>query len=42
VMTGERLRATEIAGLAAGGIVAPETSYRLAPYKAGAPRGQLE
>src|SRR6266566_5300676 len=32
IMTGERLRATEIAALAAGGIVAPETSYRLAPY----------
>ena len=41
-MTGERLRAAEIAGLAAGGIIAPETSYRLAPYRAGVPRGQLE
>src|SRR5882724_1385414 len=42
IMTGERLRAAEIAGLAAGGIIAPETSYRLAPYRAGVPRGQLE
>ncbi len=42
IMTGERMRAAEIAGLAAGGIVAPETSYRLAPYKPGVPRGQLE
>src|SRR2546427_4354083 len=33
IMTGERLRATEIAALAAGGIVAPETSYRLPPYQ---------
>jgi hypothetical protein len=42
LMTGERLRAAEIAGLSAGGIVAPETSYRLAPYRAGVPRGQME
>jgi len=42
IMTGERLRAAEIAGLAAGGIIAPETSYRLAPYRAGVARGQLE
>jgi hypothetical protein len=42
VMTGERLRAAEIAGLSAGGIIAPETSYRLAPYRPGVPRGQLE
>src|SRR6267142_1473988 len=42
IMTGERLRAAEIAGLAVGGIIAPETSYRLAPYRAGVARGQLE
>jgi hypothetical protein len=42
IMTGERLRAAEIAGLAAGGIIAPETSYRLAPYRAGVARGQVE
>jgi len=42
LMSCERLRATEIAGLASGGIVSPETSYRLAPYKPGVPRGQLE
>jgi hypothetical protein len=42
LMTGDRLRASEIAGLSAGGIIAPETSYRLAPYKPGVPRGQLE
>jgi hypothetical protein len=42
LMTGERLRAAGIAALSAGGILAPETSYRLAPYRSGAPRGQLE
>ena len=42
LMTGERLRAAEIAALSAGGILAPETSYRLAPYRSGVPRGQLE
>ena len=42
IMTGERLRAAEIAGLAVGGIIASETSYRLAPYRAGVARGQLE
>jgi hypothetical protein len=31
-----------IAELSAGGLVSPETSYRLAPYKAGVARGQLE
>jgi hypothetical protein len=42
LMAGDRMGAAEIAGLSAVGIVAPETSYLLAPYKAGAPRGQLE
>jgi hypothetical protein len=42
VMTGERLGPAQIASFAAGGIVAPETSYRLAPYRPGVPRGQLE
>jgi len=42
LMAGDRMGAAEIAGLSAAGIVAPETSYLLAPYKAGAPRGQLE
>lgn len=42
VMAGDRMGAPEIAALSAGGIIAPETSYRLAPYRHGAPRGQLD
>jgi len=42
LMAGDRMDAAAIAQLSSGGIVAPETSYRLAPYRKGAPRGQLE
>ena len=42
VMAGDRMGAAEIAALSAGGIIAPETSYQLAPYRKGAPRGQLD
>jgi molybdopterin biosynthesis enzyme len=42
VMAGDRMGAAEIAALSAGGIIAPEASYRLAPYRRGAPRGQLD
>jgi molybdopterin biosynthesis enzyme len=42
LMVGDRMGAAQIAELSAAGIVAPETSYLLAPYKGGVPRGQLE
>jgi hypothetical protein len=42
LMTGERVEAAQLAELSAGGLIAPETSYRLAPYRKGLPRGQLE
>ena len=42
LMAGDRMDAAAIAQLSSGGIVAPETSYRLAPYRKGVPRGQLE
>jgi molybdopterin biosynthesis enzyme len=42
LMAGDRMDAAAIADLSAGGLLAPETSWRLAPYRAGVPRGQLE
>jgi len=42
LMAGDRMDAAGIAALSSGGIIAPETSYRLAPYRKGVPRGQLE
>ena len=42
LMTGERLGAAQLAELSAGGLISPETSYRIAPYRKGLPRGQLE
>ena len=42
LMAGDRMDAVGIAALSSGGILAPETSYRLAPYRKGVPRGQLE
>lgn len=42
LMAGDHMGAPELAELSAGGIISPETSYRLAPYKKGVPRGQLE
>jgi len=42
LMAGDRMGAASIAELSSGGIIAPETSYRLAPYRKGVARGQLE
>ena len=42
LMTGARVGAEELAGLSVGGIVTPENSLRLAPYRKGISRGQLE
>lgn len=42
LMAGERMDVTAIAELSAGGLFAEESSYRLAPYRRGVPRGQLE
>jgi hypothetical protein len=42
VMAGDRMGPAEIAALSAGGIIAPEVSFRLAPYRRGAPRGHLD
>src|SRR2546427_336402 len=42
LMAGDRMDAAGIAALSSGGIIAPETSYRLPPYRKGVPRGQLE
>lgn len=42
LLAGDRMGAPELAALSAGGLIAPETSYRLAPYRAGVARGQLE
>jgi hypothetical protein len=42
LMAGDHLGAAQLAELSAGGIIAPECSYRLAPYRKGLPRGQLD
>jgi len=42
LMAGERMTVEAIAKLSAGGLIAAESSYSLAPYKRGVPRGQLE
>jgi hypothetical protein len=42
IMTGAHASAEELAQLSAGGLIAPEVSFRLAPYRKGFPRGQLE
>ncbi|HEY6910946.1 MAG TPA: hypothetical protein VI356_16335 [Myxococcales bacterium] len=42
LMAGDRMDAKAIAELSAGGLLAPASSYFLAPYKSGVPRGQLE
>jgi hypothetical protein len=42
LMTGDRMGSAQLAELSAGGIISAETSYRLAPYKKGIPRGQLD
>jgi hypothetical protein len=42
IMTGARVSAEELSTLSHGGLIAPEVSYRLAPYRKGLPRGHLE
>jgi molybdopterin biosynthesis enzyme len=42
IMTGAHVSAAELAALSAGGLIAPEVSFRLAPYRKGLARGQLE
>jgi hypothetical protein len=42
LMAGDRMEAARLAELSEGGIITPETSWRLAPYRKGVPRGQLE
>jgi len=42
LLTGERLSRSAVAGLGAGGLIVPEVAWRLAPYRAGSPRGQLD
>jgi molybdopterin biosynthesis enzyme len=42
LLTGERLSRAAIAELASGGLIAPEAAWRLAPYRPGAARGQLD
>jgi hypothetical protein len=42
LMAGDHMGRPQLAELSAGGIIAPETSWRLAPYRKGSPRGQLE
>ena len=42
LMAGDRMGARELAALSEGGLISPECSWRLAPYKPGIPRGQLE
>ncbi|HZR08765.1 MAG TPA: hypothetical protein VFA79_09310 [Myxococcales bacterium] len=42
LMAGDHMGARELAELSEGGLISAQTSWRLAPYKQGAPRGQLE
>jgi hypothetical protein len=42
LLTGERLSRGAVAALGAGGLIAPEVAWRLSPYRAGSPRGQLD
>jgi hypothetical protein len=42
LMCGDTMDAASLAELSAGGIISPETSWRLAPYRKNLPRGQLE
>jgi hypothetical protein len=42
LLTGERLSHAAVAALGAGGLITPEVAWRLAPYRAGSPRGQLD
>jgi len=42
LLTGERLSRAAIAELGAGGLITPEVAWRLAPYRGGGARGQLD
>jgi len=42
LMAADRMGARQLAELSEGGLLSPETSWRLAPYRKGIPRGQLE
>jgi len=42
LLTGERLQRAAVAELGAGGLIAPDVAWRLAPYREGSPRGQLD
>jgi hypothetical protein len=42
LLTGERLSRAAVAAMGAGGLISPEIAWRLAPYRAGTPRGQLD
>ena len=42
LLTGERLSRAAVAELGAGGLITPEVAWRLAPYRGGAARGQLD
>jgi molybdopterin biosynthesis enzyme len=42
LMSGDRMGARALAELSEGGLISPHTSWRLAPYRKGIARGQLE
>jgi len=42
LLTGERLSRAAVAELGAGGLITPEVAWRLAPYRGGTARGQLD
>jgi hypothetical protein len=42
LLTGERLSRAAVAELGGGGLITPEVAWRLAPYRSGTPRGQLD
>jgi hypothetical protein len=42
LLTGQRLSRSAVAAMGAGGLITAEVAWRLAPYRAGSPRGQLD
>src|SRR5438270_11942667 len=42
LLTGERLSRAAVAAMGAGGLITTEVAWRLPPYRAGSPRGQLD
>lgn len=42
LLTGERLSRAAVAEIGGGGLITPEVAWRLAPYRSGSARGQLE